>query len=204
MYHIFNDKSISIKSQEKWNIIFENIDLDWKTIYNLPAKSCNNTKIHWFQYRIIHRILATNDLLLKLNIRNNNLCTFCGILPEKIQHLFWHCHVVLEFWETIEQLFLQKIHYALNVNKQTAIFGITHNICYNRSINYILILTRYYIYKCRLNNKSLNIQAWKNEIKHFILIEKLIAIKNDTFEKFTKEWEKWSPIFEEVESNDPV
>ena len=64
IYNIFNKKEIVPKSQEKWNRSFENIELDWETtcIYNIPAKSCNDTKLHWFQNYILHRILATNRI----------------------------------------------------------------------------------------------------------------------------------------------
>ena len=155
MYNIFNNKEVVIKSKEKWNQVFENINLNWKIIYSLPAKCCSNTKLHWFQYRITHRILATNDFLLKIKVRENNLCTFCGLFPEKIEHLFWYCHVVREFWETIERWVSQSGQILLNINKQLAIFGITYNIISNKAINYILILTRYYIYKCRISNKQL-------------------------------------------------
>lgn len=196
MYKIFNNKEVLIKSKEKWNQAFGNITLNWKTIYTLPAKSCSNTKLHWFQYRIIHRILATNDFLLKLRVREDNLCTFCGLLPEKIEHLFWHCHVVTEFWESVERWVLQKGQFLLNVNKQSAIFGKTYNLLSNKAINYILIVTRFYIYKCRIGNKQLNLHAWKNEIRQYILIEKLIAIKNNVFDKFSKVWQKWVTLFE--------
>ena len=116
MYKLFNNKKVVIKSKEKWNQALGNTNFNWKTIYNLPAKCCSNTKLHWFQYRIIHRILATNDFLLKLKVREDNLCTFCGLLPEKIDHLFWHCHVVTEFWDTVERWVLQKGQFLLNVN----------------------------------------------------------------------------------------
>ena len=53
----------------------------------------------------------------------------------------------------------------------------------------ILILTRYYIYKCRINNKQLNLLAWIHEVKFFIQIEKMIAIKTDRYYKFIKYWE---------------
>lgn len=83
IYKVFNAKVITSKSQQKWNNIFENVNLNWKFIYKLPAISCNNTKLHWFQYRILHRIIATNDLLFKLNIKQDDLCSFCGPPPEK-------------------------------------------------------------------------------------------------------------------------
>ena len=181
MYRVCNTKSITSKSQQKWNNIFENVNLNWKIIYKLPATSCNNTKLHWFQYRILHRISATNDLLYKPHIKQDDLCSFCGLLTEKIEHLFWHCNVVVEFWESIERWierwFFKRIQFSLNIDKQTAIFGITFNRHFNKPINYILIITRYYIYKCRINNKRLNLLAWRKEVNQYLSIEKMIAIK---------------------------
>ena len=65
IYKELVSKSIVSKSQMKWNALFENTQLKWSDIYNGPVKCCGNTKIHWFQYRIVHRIISTNDLLYK-------------------------------------------------------------------------------------------------------------------------------------------
>ena len=78
MYKLLVYKTVSPKSQTKWDQLFQNLELNWKIIYNIPKICCKNTKLHWFQYRILHRILATNDLLTKMNIKQNNLCTFCN------------------------------------------------------------------------------------------------------------------------------
>lgn len=196
MYKILNEKVIVSKSQEKWGKTFENIELKWKLIYNIPVKCCNNTKLHWFQYRIFHRILATNDLLMKFKIKQDNSCSFCKQFPEKIEHLFWYCEIVQEFWDKIEYWISDKSEYIVNIHKHSAIFGIPFNKIFNIPVNYILILTRYYIYKCRIYNKQLNLKAWKNEVKNFLQIEKMVAIKNDNYEKFAKDWEEWILLFE--------
>lgn len=46
IYTLINKNIISAKSQNNWNEIFENNELDWKTIYKIPAKSSKNTKLH--------------------------------------------------------------------------------------------------------------------------------------------------------------
>ena len=35
-------------------------DFNWKTVFNTPFKISQDTQLKWFQYRINHRILATN------------------------------------------------------------------------------------------------------------------------------------------------
>lgn len=196
MYEILNSKVIVAKNELKWNTVFENVQLNWKIIYDVPAKCCSNTKLHWFQYRIMHRILGTNDLLTKMNIKQNNLCTFCLTETEKIEHLFWQCNVVNQFWEQVNQWIYTKGDYMLNINKYRAIFGMPQTNLFIRPINYILILTRYYIYKCKMKNTNLDIRIWENDVKQFIAIEKSIAIKNDRYEKFEKTWGKWMITFD--------
>ena len=71
------------KSQVKWNALFENTQLKWSDIYNIPVQCCGNTKMHWFQYRILRRIIATNDLLYKTNTKQINVTPFCTAKIEK-------------------------------------------------------------------------------------------------------------------------
>ena len=51
----------------------------------------------------------------------------------------------MEFWEHIEMWIYERSNYLLNIDMQRAILGITNVTENNKSINYILILTRYYI-----------------------------------------------------------
>ena len=47
-----------------------------------------DTTLRWFQYRISHRILATNEYLFKLKLKDSKLCRFCNIKHESVIHLF--------------------------------------------------------------------------------------------------------------------
>ena len=81
--------------------------------------------MNWFQHRLIHRIIATNDLLTKMNIRLDNLCTFCNLEQKKIEHLFWHCNVINQFGILINQwIFEKKTNYMVNIDKQCSEFQV--------------------------------------------------------------------------------
>lgn len=196
IYRILNEKNIITKSQQKWEREFQDIELKWKVLYSIPAYCCSNTKLHWFQYRILHRILATNNLLWKYKIKRDNLCSFCKKFPETLEHLFWYCDEVQDFWEKIETWIAEKSEFVVNINEYGAIFGKNNKNC-NKPENYILILTRYYIYKSRINNTKLYLNIWKREVKCFIETEKMIAIKNSKYDKFYKEWEGWLGLFDD-------
>ena len=51
------------KAVAKWNNTF--LDLDWPAIYSSLKNSTSDTRLKWFQYRILHRVLTTNDYLYK-------------------------------------------------------------------------------------------------------------------------------------------
>ena len=133
---------------------------------------------------------------MKYKIRDDNICSFCKREPEKLEHLFWYCEIVQDFWNKIEFLINMKSDYIFIMHKHAAFFGIIFDAALYMPINYILILTKYYIYKSRIQNKQPNIKIWQNEVKYYLFLEKMIAIKNNTYEKFEKNWNKWIVVFE--------
>ena len=58
----------------------------------------NESKLRIFQFKLLHRKLATNCFLFKIGIVANDQCTFCKASSETLLHLFWDCPVVKSFW----------------------------------------------------------------------------------------------------------
>ena len=88
-------------------------NLNWKEIYCLPFITTKSSKLQWFQYIIIHRILGTNSLLYKINQKPNDKCSFCLEEVERIEHIFWSCNKISKLWE------------ELPLNLTIILFGIT-------------------------------------------------------------------------------
>ena len=70
------------KAVAKWNNTF--LGLDWPGIHSNLKNSTSNTKLKWFQYRIIHRVLTTNDYLYKRKVIDSDRCAFCKTEKETI------------------------------------------------------------------------------------------------------------------------
>jgi hypothetical protein len=81
--------SIKLNCEEKWTEAL-NVILIRKETYSLPFITTKSSKLQWFQYRIIHRILGTNSLLYKISKKPNDKCSFCSEV-ERIEHIFWSC-----------------------------------------------------------------------------------------------------------------
>ena len=78
-------KSITLPSgKKKWNELFEYDDITWKNIFKLPFQITKNTKLQWFQFRVVHHILTTNSLLFKtrsMQFRERNYYTYSMGMP---------------------------------------------------------------------------------------------------------------------------
>ena len=109
---------------KKWNSLFDNIDKQtWDKYYLMPFRVTKNTKFQWFQYRVIHHILATNSLLFKIRIVISPLCVLCNSERETIIHLLWECQEVQKLLQSLDIL-LEALLIPFSVNKQTFIFMI--------------------------------------------------------------------------------
>ena len=68
------------KTQNKWltdcQITCCN-SINWKVVYKLPFSCTKISKLIIFQFKLVHRRLATNDFLNKIGIRSDDLCIFC-------------------------------------------------------------------------------------------------------------------------------
>ena len=91
---------------KKYNEAFntETFHLDWERIYSLHFKVTLDTKLREFQYKILHRICYTNDMLFKFRIVDSPLCYFCGEEIETLEHFFFHCERVRTFWRELNTI----------------------------------------------------------------------------------------------------
>ena len=60
--------SSPVKSQGKWlaKDLFSNVQVNWESTYQLPFLCTTETKLRVFQFKFLHRRVATNDFLLKI------------------------------------------------------------------------------------------------------------------------------------------
>ena len=64
------------------------------------------------------------------------------------------------------------------------------------TLNWILLNANQYIYKCRLDQKPLSMNSYKNWIKTLYDIEKYIAYKKCDWNKFNDMWSKYKSLFQ--------
>lgn len=106
---------------KKWSNKVIHFDrYNWENIWNMPWVSVREIKVSYFQFRFLHRILPTSRLLFLMGKINSNMCSFCKIEEENLDHLFWGCSYSSKFILDVEIKFL---HRQFVFSKDDIFFG---------------------------------------------------------------------------------
>ena len=101
------------KSQTKWERDCELTNpeqIRWKIIYSKSFNCSKSTKLRNFQFKLLHRRVATNKFLEKIGINENSLCTLCQKDIEILIRLFWTCEKTQIFLDCSRMLASHRKH----------------------------------------------------------------------------------------------
>ena len=175
------------KSILKWERNFDN--LCWKNIYYKCFKSTSDTKLKWFQFRLLFRILPTNRYLKIMKIKDIDLCIFCNEVEETLDHLFWDCNVVKQFWACIENQFINNLPHvhSLTLCKELILFGSKQNIYTDRPFDIMILYAKFFIWSSRFSNTRPIGEAFLKQLKIKFKMEKMYS-QNSNQKDMHREW----------------
>ena len=193
IYDYMTKKEIYPNSLNRWkNEQMEVTNFKFEKIYSIPYKVTKDPKLLWLQCRINHRILGTNYLLTKMKILNSNKCTFCNNNPETIEHIFWTCDKIQEFWSQLASYIEQKCSLVKITWKETDIlFG---NLELDIGLNKIILLAKMFIYQNKMKLKCPVLNPFKYRIIDLYKTEKYIARTNMKTEACFDIWSRYLNI----------
>ena len=148
------DKSQAVQNYSDYYGIDDNM---WKQLYILPHKLQVDNRMKEFQYKITHGYLATNLLLYKMKIIDSPRCNFCNLYRQSISHMLFSCLPVRSIWYQLEKKILNVTNRVISINEKDVLFGIAfgEDKEFYQMINSVLSYTKYYVYKCKLNNEDI-------------------------------------------------
>ena len=191
IYHVLVlSKQVKRKFIDKWNVKL-NTNLDsskWSLIFNIPYSCTVDTKLRWFQFRLIHRILGTNSFLFKINKTDTNLCTFCKKEEETIFHLFCSCTHTISFWSSVFSWIKEQTNFSLAMDNEVFLFGNTKN---SNVVNLILLICRFHVYTMKMIGKRPSLLVLKREVKKYYSMEKFMFFTNGVNFKFYQKWDSF-------------
>jgi hypothetical protein len=185
------------KSVEKWHKVYEElnntIDNKWTDIYKLHFQQVNDTKIQSFQYRINHRILACNNWLKQIKIKDSNLCQYCNDI-DTIQHFLIQCHTTKQFWKSFRNWWIRLPENNINLPSDISekdeiniLFGFPGGTDDISVLNYCIGYAKYFIYLQKLNTtKNIDFFTFLPFLKNKLQIKKYIHQKNNTEHRFKR------------------
>ena len=154
------------KYEESFNT--EESQLDWKKNYLTPIRATLSTKLREFQYKILNRILYTNDMLFKFKKIESPLCYFCENDIETIEHFLFLCPRVQVFWNEVCSTFGEKLKWSRSLHIKDIFLGSQDLKIHNTLTNYIILESKYFLYRCKQNKTPLSILHLKKLRIHII------------------------------------
>ena len=187
-YDILNSETCELKCCKKWTEKL-NVEIEWNKVF-FKVKKIKEVRLKWLQVRLMHRILATNTVLFKMNLATSDQCQICREEKESIEHIFWQCYKVKNFWTSLTNYLKEKcLHIInLNLNEELVLFGYNKNSKTDEALDLILLLAKHFIYKCRLENTEAKLQNFLKYFKYRYKIEKHNATVKMEKEAFEKKW----------------
>lgn len=177
----------------RWNEMFE--DINWKDVFCKCFKF-SDTKLKWFQARVLHRLLPTRKFLFDRKIVDDPFCNLCSHEVQTLQHLLWSCVKTQNFWSTLLLLIKNCPHcHALNLSEELVLFGNKNNVMTDSVIEYILVSAKYYIYTSYRNNKTPRVKTFLAVLKNRYVELEMLSYVNGTSIVFANSWSLYQSLF---------
>ena len=93
---------------------------DWR----LAPITTKETRLRVLQWKILHNIYPTNIMLCKMKVTENNYCSYCNGEVDFIEHFFFYCPFIKNFWKDIENLIRAQYGMSIQLGVTDVLFGI--------------------------------------------------------------------------------
>ena len=124
----------------------------WKKIFCLSKFLTKDTKIIEFQFKILHRVYATDSYVSNFDSTVSKHCLNCNI-DNNIIHTFTNCIKVTTFWKNFETWLSRKTNRNFSVNIEYIIFGIIDGEKQNFYLdNFLILHAKWFIHIQKLNS----------------------------------------------------
>ena len=143
-----------------------------------------------FQFKVLHRYLATNKFLHKIGLVPSSLCTFCEREGESIEHLLIECDYSNKFWQDLINWFNMIDIKVEALSESDKIFGLWKREGDFYLLNHFLILAKQHIYSCRNKGYLPSLKAYLTKVASIYQIETTIAESNGKRTFHDAKWKK--------------
>ena len=181
---------------DKWEAKL-NKDINWCITFK-KMQQIQEIKLKWFQIRLVHRIIATNVVLMHMGIENDITCSFCRQDRDSVNHIFWSCTHVRSFWEQFQIVLNAGCSNATSVtlNENIVLFGHDIHFKSDNTFDLIILQAKFFIYKCKINKTIPQLHSFKRYLKTNFEVYKYNTKLNMSYDKIIIEWCPYQPLID--------
>lgn len=193
LYNYYRDKQA--KQNDGLILLWKNdlaVDIQKKTFEKLflkMKKISSSTKLRYFQYRLLVRALTLNIHVSKWDKDVSSRCSFCDNFHETTVHFFVECEKVKKLW-TLKKWIKYNFQITVDFSPSVVIFN-NYRGPHNELVNKYIFITKFYLYRTRVQKSSINFSHLITEVSKIKNIEKIIANVSGTINKFSYEWNEY-------------
>lgn len=149
-----------------------------------------STKLRYFlQYRILVRALTLNIHVSKWNKDVSSKCSFCNLKEETTIHFFVECSYSKKMWIALQKWIKHWYNINVEFTPSMIILG-NYNQRDKDLVNMFILITKFYLYKCRVQKISANFVTLIADIDRIRETEKVIANKQGKQVLHNIKWQK--------------
>ena len=183
-------KQTTPTAKEKLSAKYHHLTIDWKRVYLLSFRTTLETKLREFQFKILNRIVVTNEKLFRFGMAESDKCSFCQTEVESIEHLIFSCKISSVFWKHVLSWQRDKNIVVENLKEEDIIF-VKFDVGDDfLLVNHILLLGKHYIYSQKCQKGIPSLQGFIAKTRRVYNIELHIARKRSTLNKHLNKREK--------------
>ena len=117
------NKQTTPTAKEKLSVKYHHLTIDWKRVYLLPFRTTLETKLREFQFKILNRIVFTNEKRFRFDMAESDKCAFCQTEVESIEHLLFSCKISSVFWKHVLSWLRDNNIIVESLKEEDIIFG---------------------------------------------------------------------------------
>ena len=185
----------------KWETVFDQT-FQWKQIWNSTLELPLSNTEKQFPWKVIHNAIFTEHKLFLMNM-STGLCHFCKTNTETIKHLFYECSIINRVIHKIENkincILENDLHLKISLLSTHLVLGLLHeNSLVRKFVNFIIILSKWEIWKLRnnvkFNNKHYSFQQITDSIIQKIHMTIIFLGNTSVGKKYEKELVLWKKV----------
>ena len=164
---------------------------DYEYAFKKLWRIADSTKLRDFQYRLLLGKIPCNAELFHWHLIDSDLCTFCGLETENLEHIFMNCTITKPIWDKLYDL--TGTHIAPTFVDIFLNTFPSHDV--PKVFHFLVLLTKQYLYRMRCLKERITVAKFETEVYTTFRIELYNANQNFTVAKCLK---KWKTIYPEV------